>query len=74
MSRSPFDHVPVEDPGTPNLQSVPRFLLWVGLKQKRIIATGVFFGVINLLCVAIMPGSSTGTWSNGERGIAALPY
>ena len=56
MSRSPFDHVPVEDPGTPNLQSVPRFLLWVGLKQKRIIATGVFFGVINLLCVAIMPG------------------
>ena len=56
MSRSPFDHVPVEDPGTPNLQSVPRFLLWVGLKQKRIIATGVFFGVVNLLCVAIMPG------------------
>jgi ABC-type multidrug transport system fused ATPase/permease subunit len=26
------------------------------LKQRRIIATGVFFGVINLLCVAIMPG------------------
>lgn len=56
MSRTPFDHVPVLDPGSPNLQGVPRFLLWVGLKQKRIIATGVFFGVINLLCVAIMPG------------------
>jgi ABC-type multidrug transport system fused ATPase/permease subunit len=56
MSRTPFDHVPVEDPGAPNLASVPRFLLWVALKQRRIIATGVFFGVINLLCVAIMPG------------------
>ena len=56
MSRTPFDHVPVIDPGIPNLASVPRFLLWVGLKQRRIIATGVFFGVINLLCVAIMPG------------------
>ena len=56
MSRTPFDHIPVEDPGKPNLENVPRFLLWVGLKQKRIIATGVFFGVINLLCVAIMPG------------------
>jgi ABC-type multidrug transport system fused ATPase/permease subunit len=56
MSRTPFDHVPVTDPGIPNLASVPRFLLWVGLKQRRIIATGVFFGVINLLCVAIMPG------------------
>ena len=56
MSRTPFDHIPVEDPGKPNLENVPGFLLWVGLKQKRIIATGVFFGVINLLCVAIMPG------------------
>ena len=56
MSRTPFDHVPVIDPGIPNLASVPRFLLWVGLKQRCIIATGVFFGVINLLCVAIMPG------------------
>ena len=56
MSISPFDHLPVTDPGRPVLTSVPRFLWGVGKKQRRIVLTGTFFGIINLLCVAIMPG------------------
>jgi len=56
MSRTPFDHIPVLDPGNPDLRTVPKFLWWIGNKQRKIILTGVFFGVINLLCVALMPG------------------
>lgn len=56
MPRTPFDHLPAIDPGSPDLRSTRQFLLWVGWRQRRIIATGTFFGIINLLCVAIMPG------------------
>ena len=56
MSISPFDHLPVADPGRPVLTSVPRFLWWIGKKQRRIVLSGTFFGIINLLCVAVMPG------------------
>lgn len=56
MSPSPFDHLPVLDPGSPDLRTVPKFLWWIGKKQKRIVLTGTFFGIINLLCVALMPG------------------
>ena len=56
MPISPFDHLPVVDPGQPDLRTVPRFLWWIAKNQKRIILTGTFFGVINLLCVALMPG------------------
>lgn len=56
MSSTPFDHLPVVDPGQPDLRSVPKFLWWIGVKQRKIILTGTFFGVINLLCVALMPG------------------
>lgn len=56
MSPSPFDHLPVPDPGTPDLRTVPKFLWWIGKKQKRIVLMGTFFGIINLLCVALMPG------------------
>ncbi|NDE54267.1 MAG: ABC transporter ATP-binding protein [Actinobacteria bacterium] len=56
MHRTPFDHLPEIDPGTPDVRSVPRFLWWIGVNQKRIVLTGTFFGIINLLCVAIMPG------------------
>lgn len=56
MSATPFDHLPVTDPGQPDLRSVPKFLWWIGVKQRKIVLTGTFFGVINLLCVALMPG------------------
>ena len=56
MSSTPFDHLPVADPGTPDLRSVPRFLWWIGVKQRKIVLIGTFFGIINLLCVALLPG------------------
>jgi len=56
MSSTPFDHLPVADPGQPDLRSVPKFLWWIGVKQRKIVLTGTFFGVVNLLCVALMPG------------------
>lgn len=56
MPRTPFDHLPEVDPGNPDLRSVPKFLWWIGVNQRRIVLTGTFFGIINLLCVAIMPG------------------
>lgn len=56
MSPTPFDHLPVTDPGQPDLVTVPRFLWWIGKKQKKIVLTGTFFGIVNLLCVALMPG------------------
>ena len=56
MSATPFDHLPVPDPGQPDLRSVPKFLWWVGVRQRKIVLTGTFFGIINLLCVALMPG------------------
>ena len=56
MSRTPFDHLPVVDPGTPDLRSTRQFIFWIGKNQRRIIATGTFFGILNLLCVAVMPG------------------
>ncbi len=56
MPISPFDHLPLLDPGTPDLRSVPRFLFWIAKGQRRVLATGTFFGVLNLLAVAVMPG------------------
>lgn len=56
MSPTPFDHLPVLDPGQPDLRTVPKFLWWIGKKQKKIVLTGTLFGIINLLCVALMPG------------------
>lgn len=56
MARTPLDHLPVVDPGTPDFRSVRRFLFWIGWNQRRVLFFGMIFGIINLLCVANMPG------------------
>ena len=56
MHSTPFDHLPLKNPGNPELASVARFLLWIIRGQKRVLATGTFFGVVNLLSLAILPG------------------
>jgi ABC-type multidrug transport system fused ATPase/permease subunit len=38
------------------MRTVPKFLWWIGRNQKKIVFTGTFFGILNLLCIAIMPG------------------
>jgi ABC-type multidrug transport system fused ATPase/permease subunit len=55
-SRTPFDDVPFQDPGQPDISSPFAFLLWIGRKQAWIIATGSFFGIISVACLAVMPG------------------
>lgn len=53
--QTPFDHVPFRDPGQPDISSPFAFLLWIGRNQARIIASGSFFGIISIACLAIMP-------------------
>lgn len=55
-AQTPFDHVPFQDPGQPDISSPFAFLMWIGRKQARIIATGSFFGIISIACLAVMPG------------------
>ena len=55
MHSTPFDHLPLKNPGNPELASVARFLLWIIRGQKRVLATGTVFGVVNLLSLAILP-------------------
>jgi ABC-type multidrug transport system fused ATPase/permease subunit len=53
---TPFDHVPFFDPGEPDISSPFAFLMWIGRKQLRIIATGSFFGIVSIASLAVMPG------------------
>ena len=43
-------------PDNPIYARYQKFLWWVGVRQRKIVLTGTFFGIINLLCVALMPG------------------
>ena len=50
-------HLPFVDPGTPDLSTPGRFLRWVGFRQKRLLALGVFWGVVWMLGQALIPGA-----------------
>ncbi|MEO8107553.1 MAG: ABC transporter transmembrane domain-containing protein, partial [Actinomycetes bacterium] len=50
-------HLPFADPGTPDLSTPGRFLRWVGFRQKRLLALGVFWGVVWMLGQALIPGA-----------------
>ena len=50
-------HLPFVDPGTPDLSTPGRFLRWVGFGQKRLLALGVFWGVVWMLGQALIPGA-----------------
>src|SRR5215210_2520848 len=52
-----LDHIPFADPGTPDLSTSGRFLRWVGFRQKRLLALGVFWGVLWMLGQALIPGA-----------------
>ena len=47
--------MPVEDPGTPDLQSPARFLIWVGKQQLSTLLGGLIFGVTWMLAQALTP-------------------
>ena len=66
MKQLPFD-----DPGSPDMRSPTRFLIWVGRQQLGTLALGMTFGIIWMLSQALLPwvlgravdeGIATGDW------------
>ncbi len=79
--------LPYEDPGTPDLRSPARFLLWIGRQQWPTLLLGVVYGVIWMVAQALVPaaigrGLQTGVadgdlseaahWSLVVLGLAAV--
>ncbi|MEN9923785.1 MAG: hypothetical protein RIS09_1299 [Actinomycetota bacterium] len=52
----PYGHLPLEDPGPVRLESFPKFLLGLALGMKRLLFTGILFGIVGLGAMAAMPG------------------
>lgn len=50
-------HLPFEDPGTPDLRSPARYLIWTGRQQWRTLAVGVVFGVVWMVAQALVPAA-----------------
>ena len=48
-------HLPFDDPGTPDLRSPTRYLLWTGRQQWRTLLVGVCFGVVWMVAQALVP-------------------
>jgi ABC-type multidrug transport system fused ATPase/permease subunit len=66
MKQLPFD-----DPGSPDMRSPTRFLIWVGRQQLGTLALGMTFGIVWMLSQALLPwvlgraideGIATGDW------------
>jgi len=53
---SPFDHVPFADPESPSISTPFALLWWIAFKQKRLILSGAFFGIVSTVALAMMPG------------------
>jgi ABC-type multidrug transport system fused ATPase/permease subunit len=49
--------LPYDDPGTPDLRSPGRYLLWTGRQQWDTLAVGVVFGVIWMVAQALVPAA-----------------
>jgi ABC-type multidrug transport system fused ATPase/permease subunit len=52
---APLDHLPHVDPGTPELSNVRAFMFWLARGQTRLLASGVFFGIIWMVGQAAIP-------------------
>ncbi|MHA7275167.1 ABC transporter ATP-binding protein [Arthrobacter sp. Hz1] len=46
---------PYPDPGSPDLRSPSRYLLWLASKQKATLLAGVLFGTVWMVSQAVMP-------------------
>ena len=60
--------LPLGHPGTPNLRSPARFLLWVARGQLGTLAIGVLFGVVWMGALAVVPAL---VGQAIDRGVAA---
>jgi len=52
-----MQQLPYADPGTPDLRSPARFLLWVARGQSRTLLLGVVFGIIWMVSQALFPAA-----------------
>ena len=48
-------HLPLVDPGTADHSSAGRYLWWVMKGQWRTLVIGMVFGVVWMVCQAVMP-------------------
>ena len=55
--RDPFKKLPVADPGTPNLSSVPALFGWLVRGQIDQLAIGIVYGIVWMMSQALMPGA-----------------
>lgn len=55
--RDPFHKLPVADPGTPNLTSVPRLFGWLVRGQLDQLAVGIVYGILWMMSQAMIPGA-----------------
>jgi len=53
---TPFDHLPLSEPGYPVLSTAPKLMWWLAMQMKRLLATGTFFGIVGIGSMAAMPG------------------
>jgi ABC-type multidrug transport system fused ATPase/permease subunit len=47
--------LPLGDPGTPDLRSPTRFVLWVARGQRGVLAAGVAYGMVWMATLAVLP-------------------
>src|SRR3954467_8753353 len=47
--------LPIADPGVPDTRSATRYLWWLARQQWISIGSGMFFGIVWMLCGAFIP-------------------
>jgi len=50
-------HLPLADPGTPDLGGAGRFLRWLGRRQWRLLGVGIAWGILWMLAQAAVPAA-----------------
>lgn len=58
-------HLPLSDPGTPDTRSPEAFLWWVARGQWRTLLGGMFFGVLAMVGLALLPALIGGAIDHG---------
>ncbi|EWT00040.1 multidrug ABC transporter permease [Intrasporangium oryzae NRRL B-24470] len=60
--------LPHADPGTPDLSSPTRYLLWVGRGQRRTLAVAMAFGIVWMVSQALFPAAVSRAIDEGVIG------
>src|SRR5512144_2461472 len=49
--------LPYDDPGTPDLRSPARYLIWTGRQQLGLLGIGVVYGIVWMVAQALVPAA-----------------